>query len=172
MPFRPQTSVNLFLLLYRADRSTPLIHKGQPRGPGNDFIWNWGFFHTWSVGTTWVFPAVANPVSGLSCPALSSHPAPSELPTPLSWGCSVLPPSANGGEQGGPGSHLNACGGGASTCHADTCTPGILCKSSTDSRGSLAWPVRNFSLNRSVSGRSPFRYDPVAFILFISHGHD
>lgn len=42
--FRPQVSVILFSLLCRTDKSTPLVSKGQPRGPGNYFIWNWALF--------------------------------------------------------------------------------------------------------------------------------
>lgn len=40
MLLRPQVAANLFSLLCRMDKTTPLVNKGQPRGPGNGFIWD------------------------------------------------------------------------------------------------------------------------------------
>lgn len=40
MLLRPQASADLFSLLCRTDKTTPLVNKGQPRGPGNGFIWD------------------------------------------------------------------------------------------------------------------------------------
>lgn len=44
MLLRPQVAANLFSLLCRMDKTTPLVNKGQPRGPGNGFIWDRALF--------------------------------------------------------------------------------------------------------------------------------
>ncbi|CAD7676315.1 unnamed protein product [Nyctereutes procyonoides] len=38
----PFQDINYTFNSEKADKSTPLINKGQPRGPGNYFLWTWG----------------------------------------------------------------------------------------------------------------------------------
>lgn len=120
MPFKPRIR-NLFSHFCRTDKTSPLVNKSQPRGPGNYFTWNWALFPTWLVEAKrgYFQPSVAARCQG---PAVSSA-------EPLSfctWGFSVLylavpSPSADGGGADGPfGGDLEVCAGGGHICLYNT----------------------------------------------------
>lgn len=92
--------MTLFSLLCRTDKSAPLVSKGQPRGPGNYFIWN-------LVSGGGCFQP-RQPWSGPSCPPPGSRLPPVEL---LVLYCPLRSPhlllrGGGGGGTGVPGRDL------------------------------------------------------------------
>lgn len=108
MPVGPQASVNLLSPSFRADKSTSLINKGQPRGPGNSFTGAQGLLlRLWGQRGRGFQPQLR--------PCL-----PRSLCCFCSWAAlhCVLPscPLRVGAGQGGLGRDLESCGGTGGIC--------------------------------------------------------